>query len=369
MKGGCHLIAGRLLDGVSTEVRRRMRITVAAGVITEIAPAASLPAGEVVDLGHCTVMPALVDGCVFLSRSPSIADDAGKAGSPGRHAGYCHAHGVLGVAAADTDAPLAARLKDDGALVACMANAPASGPGGTPYTRIALTADIEAKDPFTPRLGATELAARIRAASGPVVVAANGPEAIAMAITAGGGAIEQGYGIDEEHLRAMAVTKILWFPSVVRAKNGLDGSAGGGSVCCRFSQRYVAPGKADPEAECRWRRLLDAQIGAIGRARQLGVRMAVATGAGSVGILHGEAVAEEIKLFIKAGMSLPAAIIGAASHGAAFFGMEQIGPLRPGRHATFIATRGTEHQAPRKLSYLEAVYIDGRPSPRYHHSS
>ena len=92
---------------------------------------------------------------------------------------------------------------------------------------------------------------------------------------------------------------------------------------------------------------------------------AVGTGAGSAGILHGESVVEEIKLFIKAGYSLAEAIGCASEQGTRFFGVAQIGALIVGGPATFLLTRGTPHQLPRKLAYLEGVYVNGAPSNSY----
>lgn len=51
--------------------------------------------------------------------------------------------------------------------------------------------------------------------------------------------------------------------------------------------------------------------------------------------------------------------------GARFFGMEGLGALTVGRRATFLVTRGAVSQLPRKLAYLEAIYVDGAPSPAY----
>jgi imidazolonepropionase-like amidohydrolase len=95
------------------------------------------------------------------------------------------------------------------------------------------------------------------------------------------------------------------------------------------------------------------------------VTTAVGTGAGSAGILHGESMVEEMKLFIKAGYSLSETIRCASANGAGFFGMEKLGILAVGRKATFLIARGTAQQLPRKLSYLESIYIHGAPSTTY----
>ena len=98
----------------------------------------------------------------------------------------------------------------------------------------------------------------------------------------------------------------------------------------------------------------------------MGVKTAAGTGAGSVGILHGEAMVEEMKLFIKAGYSLTETIRCASENGARFFGMDELGALAVGRKASLLVTRGSVQQLPRKLAYLEGVYVDGAPSPAYH---
>ena len=192
---------------------------------------------------------------------------------------------------------------------------------------------------------------------------ANGEQRVTEALEAGCDAIEQGYGMGEVNLRKMSERGILWIPSVNRAKNGLDSSGSGGEVSCRFSMRYVAPGKADPDAEGFWKRMLTGQLAQLRQARKLGVNTAVGTGAGSIGILHGESVVEEMKLFIKAGYSIAETIRCASENGARFFGMPNLGTLAVGRKAMFLIARGTVQQLPRKLAYLENIYVDGAPAP------
>ena len=111
--------------------------------------------------------------------------------------------------------------------------------------------------------------------------------------------------------------------------------------------------------------MLAEQVLQLRFAKKSGVTTAVGTGAGSIGILHGESVVEEMKLFIKAGYSLAETIRCASENGARFFGMEELGMLTVGRKATFLITRGTVQQLPRKLSYLEGIYVDGVPSIAY----
>lgn len=113
------------------------------------------------------------------------------------------------------------------------------------------------------------------------------------------------------------------------------------------------------------KRCLQNNLIRLSLAQELGVQVAVGTGAGSRGILHGESLVEEIKLLIKAGYSLEESIRCASKNGADFFALEEFGQLAVGKKANFLLTRGTAGQLPRKLAYLEGIYIDGQPSPAY----
>jgi imidazolonepropionase-like amidohydrolase len=384
------ILAGGLLDGGSAAARKNVYLAVRDGRIAAMGEQDELPdnPGALIDdLSHCTIVPPLMDCSVALARSPSIdpktqasaetADPGQRAALFRRHIGYCLAHGVLAVA--DNGPPEEAPAHDgppaeEQGLVVCssvpmLCGAANDGQGpalGRRFHRIQYSPDIEQADVPGPRMGVEALRRLLsQPGRGKTVVVANGPQAVAEALAAGCDAIEQGYLMGEENLRKMAADQVLWMPSALRAKNALDGSGSGGDVCCRFSLRYVAPGKALPGAEAHWKALLADQLGQLGRARMLGMPTAVGTGAGSVGILHGESVAEEIKLFIKAGYTLAEAIGCASEQGARFFGVAQIGALRVGGPATFLLTRGTPHQLPRKLAYLEGVYVNGAPSDSY----
>jgi imidazolonepropionase-like amidohydrolase len=51
----------------------------------------------------------------------------------------------------------------------------------------------------------------------------------------------------------------------------------------------------------------------------------------------------------------------ATSNGAKLLGIEGTGLIARGRPAQFIVARATPAMLPRKLSYLEAIYLDGEP--------
>ncbi|HSH13534.1 MAG TPA: amidohydrolase, partial [Desulfurivibrionaceae bacterium] len=329
MGGTRFIVAGSFIDGSGAEVRRQVFLEVQDSIISAIGSAADLPRADgaaIADFSHCTILPALVDCSVSLTRSPSVdwqmrlaAEEAGladKAALVAQHLSYCHAYGVLGVAADDDvpgleeGGPKGMRqggiieMRTAGGLCRSRQDCAVGNPGGD-FRKIDYSGNIEDREVPYLRLDPEDLGRMLQTRDArKAVVVANGRRQVAEALAAGCDAIEQGYGMGEENLRKMAEQQVLWIPSVLRAKNGLDGASGGGEVCCRFSQRYVAPGKPDPGAEAFWKKVLAEQLTQLRLARKLGVTTAVGTGAGSVGLLHGESVVEEMKLFLKAGYSL-----------------------------------------------------------------
>lgn len=380
-------LLGGVIDGSGAAMRRRVALSVRGGFITAIGPAEGLSERErteLIDLSHCIALPALVDCSLRLSQSPSVDSSVRQAAAAGSaaektallqgHIRDCHVHGVLGVAAGDDLSAIAAEpgrqlaglveFRNSGSLMRDgheVVTAPADGD----FVRVIFGKEVDALDcplPGSDREGLARIFAR---KEGKKVVVANGRRAVGEALSAGCDAIEQGYEMGEDNLRRMADTGVLWIPSVLRAKNALDGSRSGGEVCCRFSTRYVAPGQPLPGVEAYWEKMLAGQLAQLRLARHFGVETAVGTGAGNPGILHGEAMAEEIKLFLKAGYLAEEAICAATENGASFFGMNKLGRLVPGKAATFLVVRGTLPQLPRKLSYLEGIYLDGTPSGVY----
>ena len=390
MDGSRSIVAGSLIDGSGTDVRKNVFLAVKDGIITAIDSAARLPRQDgaaIDDFSHCTILPPLVDCSVSLSRSPSVdrrvrqaSEDASlaeKAAMLGQHIQYCYGYGVLGLADNDEITDLVELYREGmkpGGILDIRSAArlcPSSKDcgfehlSGGNFLRIGYSANIEDEEGPYSRLNHADLCRILQQRGGTKVVVANGVRQVEEALAAGCEAIEQGYGMGEGNLRKMASKDVLWIPSVLRAKNALDGAGSGGDVCCRFSQRYVAPGKPAPGAELFWKKVLAEQLSQLRLARKSGVTTALGTGAGSIGILHGESMVEEMKLFIKAGYSVAETIRCASENGARFFGMEKLGTLTVGRPATFLIARGTVQQLPRKLSYLEGIYIDGMASSTY----
>lgn len=384
MDGTRYIVAGSFIDGSGGAMRRHIYLAVRDTVITGVGPAGELPRDAGIaaeDFSHCTIVPALADCSASLASSPSVGDGFRlQEGMPGpaatfamvdRHVRYCHAHGVLGVADTDNHAGLVARYREErkqGIIDIRTSGPTCRNPRDCTdgdFLRVGHTGSIEEKN-FSPRFNREDLHRILQSRDGKkAIVTANGRQAVAEALAAGCDAIEQGYEMGAENLREMAARNVLWIPCVLRAGNALANAGAGGDAGCRFSQRYAVPGKPDPGAEAFWKKMLARQIEQLGLARQLGVRTAVGTGAGSAGILHGESLVEEMKMFIKAGYSLVETLRCASDTGARFFGLKKPGILAIGRKATFLLTRGTPQQLPRKLGYLEGIYVDGLPSVEY----
>jgi hypothetical protein len=119
------IVAGRFIDGNGADVRRNVFLAVKDGIITAIDSATDLPRNDeatIDDFSHCTILPALVDCSVSLTRSPSVdrrvrlsIEEAGveeKVAILEQHIRNCHIYGVQGVADYDDITGLVERYKE-----------------------------------------------------------------------------------------------------------------------------------------------------------------------------------------------------------------------------------------------------------------
>ncbi len=178
-----------------------------------------------------------------------------------------------------------------------------------------------------------------------VMVHANGREPVRAAIAAGCHSIEHGYFMGRDNLQRMADKGVFLVPTL-------------------FAMKACASLAGDPRERKIAEKTLAHQLEQVSLARELGVKVALGTDSGSAGVLHGEAVVEELKLLIAAGYPLAEAVRCATSAAAELLGLDR-GRLTVGRPADFLVARGTPAQLPRKFSYLEGIWLAGRPNPRY----
>ncbi|CAN2040722.1 Amidohydrolase-related domain-containing protein [Candidatus Magnetomoraceae bacterium gMMP-15] len=154
-----------------------------------------------------------------------------------------------------------------------------------------------------------------------VMVHANGEIPVKISVEAGCHSIEHGFFMGKENLKLMADKQITWVPTACPMNAYLE---------------YMKKTGMDYEIT---QENLDHQLEQIFWAKEFGVPVALGTDSGSIGVHHGKAVFEEMKLLIKAGFSLPEAVKCASFNGANLLDIKNIGRLIPGMQARFIAVK------------------------------
>ncbi|MBW1636480.1 MAG: amidohydrolase family protein [Deltaproteobacteria bacterium] len=391
------ILAGWMLDGSGGPVRGKVLLRVEDGIIVgmENCRRENMPDPEMVtDLSHCTILPPLVDSHahLFMSgttdkkmRQKQLGTDY-EALKPviGRHLNYLLSYGVLAVRDSGDRGGYALRYREemDGNLPVEVKSAGRAWRqkdrygtliGRPPGENESLAASFDNESQNVdwvklvnsglnslkvygretpPQFTLDEITGLVRAAERrgkKVMVHANGSLPVKLALEAGCHSIEHGFFMGRENLQLMAEKGIVWVPTVYTMK--------------AYAENIDSK---DENADLRViNRTLEHQLEQMSIARELGVTIALGTDAGSPGVLHGESVVEEMKLFKKAGFTLPEIVRCATYNGARLLGLDDIGLLQVGRAANFLVTRGTPAQLPRKLSYLEDIYLGGKSSGIY----
>lgn len=175
------------------------------------------------------------------------------------------------------------------------------------------------------------------------MVHANGYEAVKEAVEAGCHSLEHGFFMGTDNLKRLRDRGIVWVPTAFTMEAYV---------------RTLPPGSLEADTAGR---TLDHQLNQIRLAQEMGVTIAVGTDAGSTGVHHGHAVREEIRLLMEAGFSPEKAVQCATSNGAALLGLDKdMGILRAGMPATFLAVRGDPENLPDSLASMGRVYIAGK---------
>ncbi len=205
--------------------------------------------------------------------------------------------------------------------------------------------DLDLK--ITPQFSDDDLRTLVSAAKkcgNKVMAYANGAEPVQSVIEAGCDALLHGLFMGEENLRRLRDSDCVWVPAIYTIR----GFRANLQILGDKARRSVVE------------RILDHHLYQLRAARELGVKVALGTDAGSLGTLHGESVVEEIRLFKKAGYSLAEAICCSCRQGADLLGLKDFGVISAGQPATFLVSRGTPSQLPRKLLYLDAIFYFGK---------
>jgi len=389
--------AGWLIDGSGAAAQQDALLVIADGkisAITPYSPEAELGAEQYTDLSFATILPPLVDSHLHLAMSGAVdaeVRDSQLTAACDELEPYIHMHlkqlfdhGVLVVrdggdrhncvldfmAKGATNYPIAIhspgrayhRAGRYGGLIGravaedeSLAELFAGQDHRPAYLKVVNSGLNSLKEygrqtrpQFSPD-ELTKLCQEAHARQIKVMVHANGRLPVQQAVEAGCDSIEHGFFMGRENLERMAEYGCIWVPTVCTMK--------------AYAEILEFEGKLTQAAVAA--RNYESQLEQLRLARELGVKVALGTDSGSPGVLHGESLFEEMKLYVKAGYSLVETVKCATAVGAELLGISGAGTLRPGVAADFLVARGTPAQLPRKLSYLENIFIAGKPSALY----
>ena len=384
-----HILAGWLLDGSGSPVRRGIVLRLSKGIVVSLEEAGfdRFERGEVEDLSNCTILPGLADAHVHLAMSGT--EDAG-AREAQRNASFERSEGLIrthlqahirhGVVAlrdggdgggrallykerflSGTASPVAVKVAGKGRHAAgrygsLIGECPRTGErlaeavarAGGDHVKI-VNSGLNSLSRFgaetAPQFSLDELreaVERAHALGRKVMVHANGRVPVRLAVEAGCDSIEHGFFMGRENLERMAGRETVWVPTAF--------------PMAAYAEKLPKGGRESEIAK----RNLDHQLDQIRRARSLGVIVALGTDSGSLGVNHGRAFREELQLLMSAGFRLEEAVKGASAVGAALLGVEDHTEiLAPGRPATFVAVKGGPEKLVEGLKSPCLVFVKG----------
>ena len=210
-----------------------------------------------------------------------------------------------------------------------------------------------------PQFSTEELQQAVSAAhrlARPVMVHANGKKPVEGAILSGCNSIEHGFFMGEENLKRMADSGIFWVPTATPMQAYLR-------IMTRMLDNDIPGSGFEPNAFRTGmdvaRRTLDHQLEQMRKARDLGILLAAGTDAGSLGVHHGSALREEIRLLKTAGYSIAEAVQCATQNNARLLGLDHSGVIAKGMAATVVAVPGGPQDLPDSLERIQAVVVRG----------
>ncbi len=392
MADSLYFYAGWLIDGSGSPAARRQLIETEDGMVTRVRSvrdSSEIRNLAYVDLSMCTLLPGLVDSHVHLTLSGSEDVELRS-----NQLGYTYEQtkpfmadrlyrylqmGILAVrdggdaggfalrcareVRPDGNAPVTIRAAGKawhalGRYGGFIGRAPLTGvslgrsvwdqENGEDHIKI-INSGINSVTEFgrqtRPQFTSDEMTAVVkegRRRGLPVMVHANGVDPVRLSVEAGCSSIEHGFFMGPDNLAGLAERQIFWVPTAFTMK----------------ALSYCLPA-GSTEADIA-RRTSDHQVEQIAAAMKLGVRVALGTDAGTIGVRHASAVVEEMRILMEAGYSTEGAIRCASAEGAQLLGVQdELGQVKKGMPASFLAVKGSPEGLPASLGAVQAVYVRG----------
>ena len=393
MKNPTHIFTGWVIDGSGGPIQKDMLIEIKEGLIHSVS--ATSPSqikrierrdSELLDLGHCTVLPGLIDTHVHLAMSGTEDQNIRRRQlntnfsevkeTISGHLRDDLAYGIVAVRDGGDKSGHALKYKHENVgktpirlQVAGQALHREGRYGGLLGRALpssdsladAITADERKIDHIKvfnsginslkqfgletpPQFQLNELVMAVRAAARrnlPVMVHANGSLPVEIALDSGCHSVEHGFFMGRRNMGKMAERGATWVPTACTMK--------------AYSE-HLSHGS--PESEIS-HKTLDHQLEQIVEAHRFKAPMALGTDAGSLGVHHGKGALEELKLFSAAGLSIQETVMCATFNGARLLGLDKMGLLASGMEATLIAVKGEPNRLPDSLTEIELILIKG----------
>lgn len=384
------LIAGWLIDGTGRKARQRMSIGIRNGRIDFVRPCDPTPppeeAGGILDCSEATILPAWIDCHVHLAMSGTTHLDERKAqladedpnriprierhlndhrrwgivavrDGGDRHRSvlrYCRDMTEQGIRLPVQVATPGAAWHAEGRYGNLIGRSPDFGKtlaeaiesewNSSPYkpdhlkiVQSGLNSLTRFAHQTAPQFSLSELREVVslaRRLNLPVMTHANGAIPVSIAAEAGCTSIEHGFFMGREVLKVLGERGVVWVPTVGTMKAYAD------SLPSDSPQISIA------------QKTLDHQLNQLYDARRFGVRVAMGTDSGSMGVHHGRSFLEEFRLFLEAGHAVHEASAAASHIGAELLGLGHLGTIEAGKAAVFLRIPGPPETVAAHLDHV-----------------